>query len=466
MANMFHAVLVLLSFQYVYARDCDPDAIAYIRNCDECIRCGYKWCEQPQPFEQRCFKDGDKRCPGHTAELTYKPLKTVSTSKVIDPTNWIQYIAVGSGLALPMKLKFAPTINHEINIHITNSSVSEELYSNFELTSESIHCDIDWCYLSIGALPTQEFCPASGSEDEFITFNISIGEKGPMTVAEYHVPCACACSKNVDKNSSKCNNHGDFSCGSCACHDGWKGENCSRQEIPETMGYQKMSETLQIAERPVVKTCDRGDIPACTPVHSNEECSNNGFCDCSDTNNPRCHCDTSKEGYYYFDAYCTDICTTTNFHDSCLMTNDIGPCKDYSQIYTEVKNKTLLTETDVLGRKIWIECSLNNDGCVIQYAAMKEDHEIRVMILDHCGTNQDAVVGGKVNVTLPVVLGVIALVATAAAVAGYMMWKQRTPPLPGSDPQYTNIEAQDSTGVNPLYIPPTSSFKNPTYGKW
>lgn len=70
------------------------------------------------------------------------------------------------------------------------------------------------------------------------------------------------------------------------------------------------------------------------------------------------------------------------------------------------------------------------------------------------------------TVTVPVVLGVIALVATAAAVAGYAMWKQRTPPPPGSDPQYTNIEAQDSTGVNPLYIPPTSSFKNPTYGKW
>lgn len=79
------------------------------------------------------------------------------------------------------------------------------------------------------------------------------------------------------------------------------------------------------------------------------------------------------------------------------MTNDIGPCQDYGQIYIEAKNKTLLTEIDEIGRKIWIECSLNNDGCVIQYAAKREDHEIRVMILDHCGTNQDAVVAGKIN---------------------------------------------------------------------
>lgn len=128
-----------------------------------------------------------------------------------------------------------------------------------------------------------------------------------------------------------------------------------------------------------------------------EECSNNGYCNCSDTNKPRCHCDTSKEGYYYFDALCTDICTTTNFHDSCLLTNDIGPCKDYGQVYLEIKNKTLLKETDALGRKKWIECSLSNDGCVIQYAAMREDTEIRVMILDNCGTIQEAVVGGNVN---------------------------------------------------------------------
>lgn len=69
-------------------------------------------------------------------------------------------------------------------------------------------------------------------------------------------------------------------------------------------------------------------------------------------------------------------------------------------------------------------------------------------------------------VTIPVILGILAFIAAAATVTGYMVWKNRTPPLPLTDPQYQNIGAEDCTGENPLYKPPTSSFKNPTYGKW
>lgn len=69
---------------------------------------------------------------------------------------------------------------------------------------------------------------------------------------------------------------------------------------------------------------------------------------------------------------------------------------------------------------------------------------------------------------VPIVFGVLALVAAAVAVGGFMMWKHMNagPPIQLNDPEYTNIDAEDNTGENPLYKPPTSSFKNPTYGKW
>lgn len=69
---------------------------------------------------------------------------------------------------------------------------------------------------------------------------------------------------------------------------------------------------------------------------------------------------------------------------------------------------------------------------------------------------------------VPIILGVLGIVAAVAAVSGVMLWKHMNtvPPVPLNDPQYENIDAEDCTGENPLYKPPTSSFKNPTYGKW
>lgn len=70
--------------------------------------------------------------------------------------------------------------------------------------------------------------------------------------------------------------------------------------------------------------------------------------------------------------------------------------------------------------------------------------------------------------TVPLILGILGILAAVAAVGGVMLWKHMNavPPLPLTDPKYENIDAEDCIGENPLYKPPTSSFKNPTYGKW
>lgn len=69
---------------------------------------------------------------------------------------------------------------------------------------------------------------------------------------------------------------------------------------------------------------------------------------------------------------------------------------------------------------------------------------------------------------MSIVLGVLAAVAALVAVAGVMIYKHMNahPSVPLNGVGYTDIDAVDCVGQNPLYKPPTSNFNNPTYGKW
>ncbi|XP_030064113.1 integrin beta-4 isoform X2 [Microcaecilia unicolor] len=107
---------------------------------------------------------------------------------------------------------------------------------------------------------------------------------------------ACPCDLNKEIGSAKCNNHGDFACGQCLCHEGWQGDycNCSTGSLTDTL--------------------------ACVQPGQQEVCSGRGECLCG-----KCQCYSEKLNHRYEGEFCeydNFQCTRT----AGILCNDRGRC--------------------------------------------------------------------------------------------------------------------------------------------
>ncbi|XP_046961614.1 integrin beta pat-3-like [Vanessa cardui] len=435
MAVVRFSVIVLLLVQQVFAvyRDCsDFDSL---KNCNECIRCGGHWCNDPNE-EKRCTAMRyDNWCPGQQEKLMF--LTNVDEDGTsIQPKYRLRTLTIGMDdrfdISYPSKSKEPKVV---IVVNTTQTS-------NFQVDNKT-SCYDSTCTTTIKANPETNFCTANGGVSEYFNVKLSVEGIKEEAVTKFHVPCACACSAKVEERSPVCNGRGSLSCGVCTCNEGWKGAFC---------------------ETPICEV-KRGDVPCTDSGRDNIECSGNGVCGPCD----KCECFTDREGSRYFDRdnYCADICMTINDCDDCFLSPAPGRCNTcHFALFRQNYNETFMTLKDDFNRHLWVRCNGTINECNYEYAAMRDENdETFFMVTKSCDPVQERQ-AGAVSLTLPIVLGVIALVVAAAATVGYMMWKNRPPPVPLADPMYQNIDAEDCTGENPLYKPPTSSFKNPTYGKW
>lgn len=82
-------------------------------------------------------------------------------------------------------------------------------------------CENGQCTTHVTVVPKPNFCLDDGSKFEYLHMKVRVENVTEEAAVKYHVPCACACSDKVERNSHKCNGNGDFSCGVCNCHKGW-----------------------------------------------------------------------------------------------------------------------------------------------------------------------------------------------------------------------------------------------------
>ncbi|KAJ8726161.1 hypothetical protein PYW07_000859 [Mythimna separata] len=443
MAGVWFSVIVLVSMQKVFGDVCQPDKKIEDFTCDECIRCGADWCNKPEPEESHCsLAITDGWCNN---DREYPVEKEEKDRFDTNPFYAERMLMIGQ----PSKIdiRYTATSKNKPDILIVNTTQT----FNIELKQYGHKCSGANCLVTIEAKALSEFCSASGGVTESVEVKISMEAKEEAHI-KYYVACACACSLIVETDSPVCNKNGNLSCGVCSCKPGWRGKNC---ELPES---------------PKVPECDgsRGDINQCSlSSKTDEDCSFNGYCGPCET----CICYTDREGSQYFDQTnnCAGLCSVAAEFEDCLVNNTIGKCSmDNRQMTIQRYNETLTAERDNKNRKVWVKCNETIDSCGLLefYAKRDENDMIFVMMLNHCNEISAAAVVADTKV--PIILGVLGIVAAVAAVSGVMLWKHMNtvPPVPLNDPQYQNIDAEDCTGENPLYKPPTSSFKNPTYGKW
>ncbi|XP_022116480.1 integrin beta-6 [Pieris rapae] len=435
MAVVWFAVLLLFTCREVFASYRDCSNIVEIRSCDECIRCGGHWCNDPYEFT-RCHLDlADNWCQGMKESIPTDNDMAVS-GQFFDPKYAVN--SVRSGREHNLAIKYRSSESDPKVEYVVNSTQGSDVF-----VTKTTSCKDGSCTTTLDVSPETNFCSIKGSTHEYFNVKLNIQNVSEEAVMKFHVPCACACSSKVELMSPKCNGRGSLSCGVCTCDSGWSGTFC---------------------ETPICEK-KRGDVPCTDSARSDVECSGNGVCGPCD----ECVCFTDRLGSQYFekDNFCADICMATNDCDDCFHNPMPGRC-DFCHfpLIKQNLNQSLLEQKDEFNRNVWITCNDTLDGCHFEYVAMKANEETYYMVTKSCDPVEEKQVTGGVNVTLPIVLGIIAVVAAVAATAGYLVWKNRPPALPLNDPMYQNIGAEDCTGENPLYKPPTSSFKNPTYGKW
>ncbi|CAG9567448.1 unnamed protein product [Danaus chrysippus] len=435
MASVWFIVTVLFCINQVLASYRDCSNLDNIKNCNECIRCGAHWCNNPHENRRCSLERFDNWCPNHQESLPY--LTEVSEKgKILNPKYRVQTIHVGQEDEIEIIYQYK-TGEPKVNF-VANSTQK----SNF-IVSNSTSCSSGSCTTTLNTVPGSDFCENTGSTNEFFNVKLTVSDVDEEAVLKFHVPCACGCTEKVEKLSPTCNGRGDLSCGVCTCQDKWSGTFC---------------------DQPI---CDekRGDVPCIDSSRSSVECFGNGVCGRCD----KCECFTNRPGSRYFDRndYCIDICTKTNECDECLIKPHLGKCHEcHFPLYKQKYNESLTSSKDEYGRHMWIKCNDTINDCNIEYVVMRDDRgESYFMVTKNCDPKQEGQESAKVNLTVPILLGLVAVLAAASAV-GYFVYKSRPPPVPLTDPMYTNIGAEDCTGENPLYKPPTSSFKNPTYGKW
>lgn len=486
MARVWFIVAVLI--QIVYANDIIE------QNCDECTRKGNIWCKEL----------GSDHCP-RTATDDWCPtdkegVPPMPVSQQQDAIEKRLYITNPGRVKVP----YSSPVELHANVAIVNSTQTKNITVSILYTE----CDGSQCVATIEAIPQLDFCLTTGSVYEYAYAKVTIENK-PEVVIKYHIACACMCSQHVEVDSmDMCNGYGNFSCGVCTCRKGWSGVQCEIKDkvgggglpskgkqpskgthipqVPPTCITQKKSPKCNFKGDYVCGTCQcepewtgpkcesqicsakRGDLQCTNPAKDNVECSGNGYCGPCDT----CVCYTDREGSQYFEEeyYCADICMITNFCDTCLLNSTLGECLDCNNnnnlMIKLAYNESATHRVDEFNRRIWVKCNETVDDCYIEYWAMREENEISIMIQESCNdVKHDRVIAGP---KVPLIMGILGVIAAVATVAGVLAWRHFTavPPLPLSDPEYQNIDAEDCTGENPLYKSPMSSFKNPTYGKW
>ncbi|XP_041979961.1 integrin beta-6-like [Aricia agestis] len=504
MEKVWYSVLLFILINQVFATDRNCSPLDSINSCNECIRCHGYWCNNPkEPYRCVATRDDDW-CVSHQ-----EPVPIINDVEVPGTffSRKFRTKTIHSGMDL-----FEVTFPYKGEAKVTISSNStQEPVEAFNTTS----CKDGVCTVSIESQPDTGFCRNDGRVEEFYTIAMKVNGSDEEVVMRNHVPCACECSLHVEVRSTKCSERGNFSCGTCECEKGWHGETCELRDVATggTKGTTAgaghacdhgvwIDSKCQCNEPwhgdscqqrdtkfdyrckghgiwsdgkcqchghwsgEFCDTCNtRGDIAACSVRNEQYgECSGHGICECG------CVCFNNTIGSRYFDPtnYCEDLCMAiSNDCDTCAFTSKPGRCDECKfpltrQPYVESR----LEERDELNRDMWVRCNDTLDGCTVEYVAMRDDAgETFIMIVKSC----DPVTGaatGPVAVTVPILLGVLLPLVAVLAAAGFYLWKNRTPPLPLTDPEYQNIDAEDCTGENPLYKPPTSSFKNPTYGKW
>ncbi|CAH2066170.1 unnamed protein product, partial [Iphiclides podalirius] len=397
-----------------------------MESCDECIRCGGHWCNDPSANTGCVDMPTDNWCPLHREQLVSVRQRTEQGTSG-NPTYREMTVHVGKQDIISYE-----TIEPKVRIFNTTQT------DDFHYKTAKFGGKDNW-YVEVS--PGFGFCTKKSKTLEEVYLEIDVGDV--KEIVKYHVPCSCPCSERAEVFSRKCSNRGTYACGVCSCPSGWSGKSCEKKECQGI----------------------RGDLQCTNPAMNDVECSGNGFCGPCET----CECYADRPGSRYFDKdnYCADICMAANDCDECLSSPALGRCAECHFPLVKLQyNGTLAAERDAFGRGVWVTCNGTVDECRVEYAAMRdESRDVYVMVVKLCEHSNEASVAGAVNVTVPVVVTVLLVAAAAAATAGYLVWKSRPPPLPLADTQYQNIGAEDCVGSNPLYIPPTSYYNNPTYGK-
>ncbi|XP_075991988.1 uncharacterized protein LOC142987242 [Anticarsia gemmatalis] len=498
MASVWVSVIVLLAVNEVFGNKCWNLKNSNDVSCDDCIRCGGMWCRNRDEIQCVMSRD-DNWCRNDQESLkTIAPVD--QPGDLVVPAYAERTLYINSDNVL--KIKYTARTNDKAKIETINSTQPGKI----TFKDQPAKCSGHDCVMILTATPRTDFCSSTGSDEEYVFVKITVGGLDESVMVKYHVPCACGCSKTVEQNSESCNQHGNKTCGVCACNAGWTGADCSkpiggftkggsvkggvkgqtvirhetfetgstrpyyastRPNIPVSIPDVAVNTTTN-TKAPVCS--NRGDIPSCRSPINDLKCAGNGYCNECD----ECICYQDREGYQYFDPkeYCADLCMIVeSYCDSCLLNSTMGMCDECSMdnkvMYRQKYNASLLEERDSENRKMWVKCNETINECLITYVAkMDESGNITLMVVESCeDAITDAVVAGP---KVPIILGVLGILAAVAAVAGVLIWKHMNalPPVPLNDPGYQNIDAEDCIGENPLYKPPTSSFKNPTYGKW
>ena len=146
-------------------------------------------------------------------------------------------------------------------------------------------------------------------------------------IIDVKIDCMCDCAKNPVVEDQACNYHGNLSCGSCECNDGFGGDHCECDSL--TAGDASLTDPCMQDDKIcsgrgscICGSCQcfdpanvygkhcQCDRFSCTRVDG-KLCSGNGACDCGS-----CRC---NEGYAGDDCACsqsTDTCRPPVFGDT------------------------------------------------------------------------------------------------------------------------------------------------------
>lgn len=442
-AIVLFSVVVASSLQQVSAIDCFTVDYDTITKCDDCIRCGGNWCKEPTGKSiPHCSQHlYDNWCSG--AELEELPAvdKKTTPGKNIRPQYHTTTVQVNhNSVRVPIQYAWDSSEDSKVHVNVQNTTQTDHIKY---LEGNPPVCANRMCTYQVSVKPEKDFCLPNSGKYEYVNMRVRVDNLTEEAVLKYYVPCACACSDEVERDAKHCNGNGNLACGVCACHEGWAGDFCEIDENP-----------------PTKSESGRGDLK-CTNSLSNVDCSGNGVCDQGES----CVCDTTRDGSQYFqqENNCADLCMKIDIdYESCIQNMRLGKCKEHPTLTNLLYNETALSERDAHNRKVWVDCEVENNTNTIYFKAKMDDrHEIYVMAISN--SNSDRYVANSVNVMLPTVLGVIALVAAVTAVAGYMAWKAKSEAPQQTSAQYATLDGTSCTNENPLYKNPTSSYKNPQY---
>ncbi|NXS75273.1 ITB4 protein, partial [Pandion haliaetus] len=153
-----------------------------------------------------------------------------------------------------------------------------------------------------------------------------------LKVTAFVICDVCPCEQQQEFNSQKCSFHGDFVCGQCICHPGWRGDTCD----------------CSPASSPNNEACIRpGDV---------EPCSGRGECLCG-----KCQCYSEDLTQRFDGAFCQyDVlqCPRT----SGFLCNDRGRCS----------KGACVCESGWEGPGC--ECPMSNDTCIDSRGGICNNH--------------------------------------------------------------------------------------------